>query len=170
MNCFPFVEPGQPVQTGDGTVYYASRKEVPGYLAMDNRGLKVLFSVRHPLARTESHHRYQYEALKKKHTGDLNELVAIALDRRQGGLMCLYDLALEAAETPRESVNMRRIRVERLVDRYQEGLLVNATSRKIYSLATTCIFHSLYFPAVYHWLRYFPRESLRVVPWRVCFY
>lgn len=58
--CFPYIEDGESLTSIDGTVLYATDKNVPYLLKQDNPNVKVIFVVRHPVDRLYSFYKFVY--------------------------------------------------------------------------------------------------------------
>ena len=78
---------------GDGTVYYAHRKETPIFLKRDNPNLKVLFVTRSPISRFVSQFNFDAPRLLKNNINNTNDLVLSVLHGKNSELIKLHDLA-----------------------------------------------------------------------------
>ena len=148
---------------------------MPAYLYADNPHLKVLFIVRNPIGRTESHYRYGYQqqtfsgqqksssSSTSSSQESINDLVDLALDDRKGGLMEVFHLANASSysgdihRVPSSSSSP----LEVMVERYLKGF--RSKDFKHYQRAASIISHSLYFPAIFHWIKVFGRSNIKVV-------
>ena len=169
MMCFPFLEEGDNIIMGDGTVYNAGGKETPYHFRQDNPEIKVIFVVRHPVERAKSHHRFNYLAFKSFGLQNMNDMVDLALDPQRGGLADLHHLATQAAAAAKGSAQRLDI-VTRLVDLYHGGIVrpcgssnTSTCDPKRYHRAANVVFHSLYFCAVWHWSRVVGPQNVLVV-------
>lgn len=164
MHCFPFVETHEQMYYGDGTVWYAFHPEVRAALLRDNPELKVLFSVRNPVHRTESQHRFSYRTLVRLYTGDLNEIVPYLLDPASlpnsdgESLVDLRKLALSAVEDTDPTGKKQKI--EKLVENYQK----KPQGNKKYAALNQFLKYSIYFPTIYSWTLAVPARNLMVAP------
>ena len=137
---------------------YKGRRQVPEYLRNDNPDLKVLFIVRNPIGRTESHYRYGYQLQaysqqqqqqqQQSPQESINDLIDMALDERKGGLMELFHLTNSSSS-------------EAMVTRYLKGF--RSRDFKHYQRAASIVSHSLYYPAIYHWIKVFGPGNIKVV-------
>lgn len=166
MHCFPFVEAHEPMYFGDGTVWYNSHEDIPHYLLADNPDVKVIFSVRNPVHRTQSQHRFIYKMLHRHDANDLNELVYYLLDpsndagNGEGSLVSLHDQAqriLRIKEDPALRIKL----TEQLVDNFQHKA---RSPSKRYRAVNQFIKYSIYFPPIYYWFQKIPRGNVLVVP------
>lgn len=171
MMCFPFLEKGDNIIMGDGTVYNAGGKDTPYHFYQDNPEIKVIFVVRQPVERAKSHHRFNFLAFKSFGLQNMNDMVDLALDSERGGLADLHHLATEAAAAPKASVQRLSL-VTRLVDLYHGGIVrpcgskatnMSSCDPKRYHRAANVVFHSLYFCAVWHWSRVVGKRNVLVV-------
>jgi hypothetical protein len=165
MQCFPFVEPGEQVYFGDGTVWYNSHKEVLQPLVDDNPGLKAVFAVRDPVQRLESHHRFNYRTLcagSYPGDGDLNEIVHFLLDSSKRPLNVLLWFRKQAVDALEETDPVRKKKkLKMFVKNYYKGQKKNAA----YPLyLQQFIKVSLYFPHIYNWFEVMPPDTVTVVP------
>jgi hypothetical protein len=136
------------------------RKQVPDYIYKDNPGAKIMFIVRNPITRTESHHRYGYHHLYNSiFDGNINEIIHFALNRHEGNLVLLYDKAV-AAEKENNQVKKTQ-QIKELIKLYHKGF--HSKTNKQYQKAASIISHSLYFPAVFYWREKFDKNVL-VIP------
>lgn len=165
MHCYPFVEAHEPMHFGDGTVWYNSHTDTPGYLLADNPDMKVIFSIRHPIHRTQSQHRFIYKMLHLNGGSDLNEVVAYLLDPNndagngEGSLTSLHDQAQRILDTKVPA--LRRKLTEQLVWNFQNK--ARSDSKK-YRALNQFIKYSIYFPPIYYWFQHIPRGNVLVVP------
>ena len=159
MNCFPFVEAKDYIYYGDATVYYSSREMIPYYLFEDNPNMKVLFSLRNPIARTLSHHRFTYRFLVSHKVGNINDCLSKVLDDPAQVLMKWRDLAVKilAASNPEE----RDLLSKQLLVSYFDGL--GRRNDTVFSRCGHLILYSLYYMPVYHWYSIFPRDNIRLI-------
>lgn len=165
MHCFPFVESHEQMFFGDGTVWYGFHPEVRTALLRDNPQLKVLFSVRNPVHRTESQHRFSYRTLLRQHNGDLNEIVHYLLDPASlvssdgASLVELRSLALSAVED-RDLVSKQH-KIDTLLKNF---LKKPPRGNKKYAALNQFVKYSIYFPAVYSWMQVVPTRNIMVAP------
>lgn len=176
MTCFPFIEEQEGLIVGDGTVYNAAGKDTPHHFAADNRGIKVIFLVRSPIVRAKSHHRFNYKAFKSFGLQNMNLMVDEALDPGRGGMLDLHQAAVTALKAKAGSPE-RQALVEKLVDMYHAGVTRECSSgvasgvagsgsgcnKQRYHRAANVIFHSLYFPAIWHWMRVVGQTNVLVL-------
>lgn len=160
MHCFPFAEAHDFKYYGDATVYYAGRQEIPGYLLQDNPEIKVIFTIRNPIARSISQHRFDYEAFRSKGFADFNELIAYALNRDNGRLMLWYDKA-EAITKEVDATRKAAMRLE-LLSLFNEGLTKGSIST-IYKKTANVVMNSLYFLHIFLWSQSIPLRNLRIL-------
>lgn len=164
MDCFPFVEPSEAMRFGDGTVWYNSHKEIPAALLRDNPRIKVLFSIRHPVRRTESQHKFAYNTLARLYTGDLNEIVAYLLHdprnqrNNNGSLVELRAQAVDILQT--SDVFLKREKTEVLMENFQKKLIID----KKYKTLNQFIKFSIYFIPIYYWYKHIPTHNIAVLP------
>jgi hypothetical protein len=150
---------------GDGTVWYNSHLDAPESLLADNPDIKVLFSIRNPVHRTQSQHRFIYKTLSAKAAGDLNEIVYYLLDRDNdagngdGSLMALYDQACAILAETRPA--QKAALTNQLIHNFQFKARSNS---KRYRELNQYIKYSIYFPPIYYWFGKIPRENIAVVP------
>jgi hypothetical protein len=159
------VEAHEEMYFGDGTVWYNSHLDAPDSLLADNPDIKVLFSIRDPVHRTQSQHRFIYKTLSAKAAGDLNEIVYYLLDRNndagngEGSLMALHDqaCAILAEKRPAQKTAL----IEQLVRNFQ---FKARSDSKRYRELNQYIKYSIYFPPIYYWFGKIPRGNIAVVP------
>ena len=173
MGCFPFLEGGERLRFGDGTIYSAGRLQTPPFLSRDNPAVRVLFVVRDPVARTASHHRFMYASLARRggaaggEGGNLNEMVALLLGDGRGGaeeaalLPFVQMRALAAAALAAPDPNEKLALVLELTAIYLRGA-ARQTQDLTYRRFAPLLAQSLYFPAVYHWFASVPRGQVSV--------
>ena len=168
MQCFPFLEAHESMNMhfGDGTVWYNARAYMPATLLRDNPDLKVLFAIRNPVHRAQSHHRFNYKTFHKGNNGDLNEIVAYLLDpvsnagNPQGG--SLLDLRAQAVAILSERDPAEKTRLtEKLVFNFQKKARSSIAKQRELS---PVIKFSIYFPPVYYWFSKIPAGNVAVVP------
>jgi hypothetical protein len=96
MNCFPFLRANEGFIYGDGTVIYASYRDLPKFMHAENPALKVIFMVREPIDLLQSQYRFIYSFLVAKGMHDFNQciksLLVYTID--ENGLQELRDLAI----------------------------------------------------------------------------
>lgn len=164
MDCFPFVEAHENVRFGDGTVWYNSHKNTPTSLLRDNPNMKVLFSIRNPVHRAESHHRFSYRTLARLYTGDLNEIVQYLLtnitNQHYDGtsLVELRQQAEQILQTTDSAIKTDRI--EKLVANFQQ----RAPGDKKYKMLNQYIKFGIYFVPIYYWYQKIPNKNIAVLP------
>lgn len=164
MHCFPFVESHEQMYYGDGTVWYAFHPEVRTALLRDNPELKVLFSVRNPVHRTESQHRFSYRTLERQYTADLNEIVHYLLDPATlphsdgASLVDLRGLALLAVND-RDPLT-RQQKIDALATNFQK----KPKGNKKYAALNQFVKYSIYFPTIYSWFKALPGRNIMVAP------
>jgi hypothetical protein len=162
LNCFPFVEASDGLLYGDATVYYGTRQIVPYYLHQDNPSMKIVFSLRNPIDRTLSHHRFTYRHLDNRQKGNINECLLFVLNDEQQILWKWHHQANEILTT--DDPFLREKLIENLMESYFQGLgRKKNTKDNIYNRCGHLILYSLYFMPIYHWHRIFPRENIRLV-------
>ncbi len=164
MDCFPFVEAHEKVHFGDGTVWYNSHKNIPDTLLQDNPNIKVLFSIRNPAARAESHHRFSYRTLVRLYTGDLNEIVQYLLhntsNQHYAGTS-LYELRQQAVQILHTTDPvLRSERIESLVTNFQHA----APGDKKYKMLNQYLKFGIYFVPIYYWYKKIPAGHIAVLP------
>ena len=164
MDCFPFVEAHEKVHFGDGTVWYNSHKNIPATLLKDNPNMKVIFSIRNPVARAESHHRFSYRTLVRLYTGDMNEIVQYLLHNTtnqhyDGTSLCeLRQQAVEILHTT--DPVLRNERIDTLVTNFQHV----APGDKKYKMLNQYIKFGIYFVPIYYWYKKIPHSNIAVLP------
>lgn len=161
MQCYPFVEPFDHVRYGDGSIVYAPRRDTVKYLIKDNPDIKVIFSVRDPLERALSIHRFDYYALNKLGKGNINDCLEEVFALKP----FLYWRSVAVNATNRaHSPEERRFYMKHLALRFTndlQSLFLKSTPGQ-----TRCyrvIFDSLYLPAIYHWAQYIKPGNIRVI-------
>ena len=134
----------------------------------DNANVKVIFVVRNPIERTESHYRYGFEmktfAGGQKDGSSIDALIDLALDESRGGLPRLYDMAVAALESTSLASSLFEFpneRIDSLVDQFLKGFHSNVDRN--YQKAASILSHSLYFPAIYNWMRVVGKDNVKVV-------
>lgn len=164
MNCFPFVEPRDHVIFGDATVYYAQAPKAPHELWQDNPDIKVLFTLRNPISRAESHHHFDYKAYLHQGIPDMNECIALAVEANS-----LLDQwrakAVAALEYHRQHGGRLSTATNpsfrQLIDFYDQGIKKKSSFR--YFRCGNLILHSLYVLPIHRWAQVIPSANLRVV-------
>jgi len=166
MHCFPFIEPGQGVVTGDGTVYNAAGRDTPFRFRADNPNIKAIIVIRNPVERAKSHHRFSFQAFKAFGLQNLNDVVDLALMPVPGGLSEMHTLAQSAVDS--SPVNRPGI-VRQLVDLYHKGVTRSCDrvkpncDAKLYHRAANVLFHSIFFCPIWHWRNVLGKENVLVV-------
>jgi hypothetical protein len=166
MHCFPFVEEHEHMYFGDGTVWYNSHPDIPKYLLADNPNIKVIFSIRDPVHRTQSQHRFAYNMLHVHDANDLNEIVHYLVDpsndagNGEGSLVSLHEQAQRILNTRQGTAERTRL-TERLVWNFQNK--ARSDSKK-YRAVNQFIKYSIYFPPIYYWFQAIPLGNVLVVP------
>ena len=166
MHCFPFVESAEEMYFGDGTVWYNSHLQIPDSLLADNPGIKVIFSVRNPIHRTQSQHRFIYKTLRTKASGgNLNDVIHYLLDPNndagngEGSLTSLHVQALDILSE--QDPARRENKTQALVWNFQHRAW---SKSKHYRALNQLIKYSIYFPPIYYWFRKIPQGNVLVVP------
>jgi hypothetical protein len=159
MNCFPFIEINDNMYYGDATVYYSTRENVPSVLYEDNPSLKVLFSLRNPIERTLSHHRFTYRYLLSQEKGNINHCLEMVLDDKDGALSRWHTLAKEILSS--SSSSEKEILTKQLITSYFLGL--GKQNPILYNRCGHLILYSLYFMPIYHWFSIFPKENIKLL-------
>lgn len=162
MFCFPHVEESEHLYFGDGTVWYANQYHLAEVIAQDNPNVRVIFTVRDRVKRTESHHRFTYFKFEKVGVGNLNVAIDRVLDRSEGQLMDLYDLAVDALQAPRSSPQ-RQEKLDALVARFFRGVRPHDPNNVAWNLLKYVIINSIYLPSIYMWCKLLPRHQIMVV-------
>lgn len=166
--CFPFVERGEGWFFGDGTVYNAVRINPPLLMKSDNPNMKVIFVVRDPVSRIESHHRFSYEEMKRKGLQNLN-IFATLINRPEGRLAAFRKLAVQILNS--SDVEEKAKLMKTLLQAFHSGVLEarpvpgHRTSPldQLEVKAISLVIHSLYFPAVAHWTEVFGLDKIHIV-------
>jgi hypothetical protein len=166
MNCFPFVQEDEQFLFGDGTTQYAGAHHVPMVMKKDNPNLRAIFSLREPIRRIESHHRYAYNSLSSTSFQNLNELIYFTL---QSGshLTHLRELAVDLLTCLQNSIMKELVRgnlcsklSEKLIYYYHYG---NLHASNIYKRTSYIIKNSIYIPALMHWSNIIGSSNIHIV-------
>lgn len=160
LQCFPFVEPHDFVVFADATVHYATRPHIARNLYLDNPNLRVIFSIRNPIARLQSYHRFDYFAYRRYGIGDINECISLSLHSNESSLYSWHQAAQETLKYPRQS-SLRLQKIQRLIDFYKVGIAKGHSN--IYHRCAKLIYDSLYFPAIFQWYKVIPKHNIRVL-------
>lgn len=161
MFCYPYIDPQlDRVVYGDGAIIYAPRKDVIHSLLRDNPHLKVLFSVRDPIERAVSIHRFDYDNLRTLSFANINECVLSALNLKiYQYWFSLAQRVVKKGQTPMEREQAR----EKLADKFMSDM---AKMFQLIPNRMRCfrILHdSLYFPQIYHWFKASSAANVRVL-------
>lgn len=157
MNCYPFLTSSDYTYYGDATVYYSQREMIPYYLIEDNPNMKVLFSLRNPLQRTLSHHRFNYRFYRSHGIGNINQCLMKVLNDQV--LQQWHQLARDVLSAPSEEE--REILNKRLLASYLTGL--GRKNDTVFSRCGHLVVYSLYYMPIYHWYTIFPKENIRLI-------
>jgi hypothetical protein len=126
--------------------------------------MKVLFSIRHPIRRTESQHKFAYSTLARLYTGDLNEIVAYLLHdprnqrNNNGSLVELRAQAVDILQT--RDVSLKKEKTEVLMENFQKKMIID----KKYKTLNQFIKFSIYFIPIYYWYKHIPTQNIAVLP------
>jgi hypothetical protein len=167
MNCFPFIEKGfDSFVYGDATVYYSVRETVPYHLYQDNPNLKIIFSLRNPIERTLSHHRFTYTHLKNHGMGNINDCLMFVLNDSKQIFWNWYSIAVELLKEKKDSPKRELLR-KKLLTEYFRGMGNKGQESKsngnLYNRCGHLLLYSLYFMPIYHWYQIFPKENIRLL-------
>lgn len=158
LNCFPFVEPHDKVIFGDATVYYSQSPNAPEQLLRDSPQIKVLFTLRHPVSRAESQHRFDYYAFQKLGCANINDCLMLAIDV-DGKLEQWRRTAVQALQAG--SIDRTNPFVTQLMDLYSTGLRRNTSFA--YFRCSNLLLHSLYFLPIFRWHEVIPAAQIRIL-------
>jgi hypothetical protein len=162
MDCYPFLEEKLDyVKYGDGSIIYAPRKDTVYHIVRDNPNVKVLFSVRDPIERAESIHRFDYPTLNRLGMGNINECIHQVLSMKV--IQTWYHMAWNATNTAFPDVRLKHESWEKLSDKVMGDLprFVNHMADKLRCMRV--VHDSLYFPQIYYWARAVPATNIRVL-------
>lgn len=161
MLCYPFLEANiDRVVYGDGSIVYAPRKDVIHHLLHDNPHLKILFSIRDPIERAISIHRFDYGNLKTLSFANINDCILSTLNLKIYNYW--YSLALKVVKTGQSALDKEQAR-EKLADKFMTDM------SKMFQLVPTrmrcfrIIHDSLYFPQIFHWYKATTASNIRVL-------
>lgn len=146
--CYPFVEHHDQVVYGDGAIIYAPRQDVVTHLLRDNPQIKVLFSVRDPIERGISIHRYDYRNLKSLNLANLNDCILTALNLRV--FQSWYHLATQLSQPDLTIIEKDRLR-KALSEKFMKDLARMFVTVQNKMRCYRVVHDSLYFPQIYHW-------------------
>jgi len=144
--------------------------------------MRVIFSVRHPVDRFESHHKFNYAAYKRKGVGNLN-VIAEAVLRPDGDMMKFRNIAelLLMANSEAEKASLEAVLLEvylRVMRRpgdhnitrhfFDAGAVNQATLNGTPDLLTEqmklIVMPSFYYPGILHFSKIFGKERILVTP------
>eukprot|EP01039_Chlorochromonas_danica_P011220 gene11220-12517_t len=170
LQCFPFLEAHDHVIVGDATVFYAFSRGTPEQLLIDNPAIKVIFSLRHPIERIQSHHRFDFHSFQSIGYGNINECLWIAIQPdsklSQWRNVVVQVLAYVRDHHLYHGKKMTWTRrecppLDHLMQLYQAGLKKNVSFSiwRCYNL----LLHSLYFLPIFQWYEIIPLWNIRVI-------
>ena len=123
----------------------------------DNKEIKALFMIRKATDRSSSQHRFMYETLSATKLADMNLLVDVALNKSMPFYQ-YYELAL-LADNERENITRKVELVEDLMVTFFKGI----QAENYYRRSVNVLLHSLYFPAIYHWMKILGRRNVMII-------
>lgn len=128
----------------------------------ENPNLKVVISLRDPVERTRSHHRFLYLESLKRGMGDMNQMTDIALEANSR-LQNLRSLALDALNDYRQTLDDSSTSFQRFIEASNSFNRPGRGVNVAYQRAINPIYHSLYIAPIYTWDRIMESKNVLVM-------